>query len=53
MDVVLLDTILLCGGIKPDLDHEPPEGPQDSKVAEDQWAWLEQQLASSEYDFSY
>ena len=49
----MLDTILLCGNTRSDFDHSQPEGPANFMVAEDQWAWLEQTLASSKYDLFF
>ena len=43
----MLDTILLCGNTKSDVEHDQPSGPVDLGVAETQWAWLKDQLASS------
>ncbi len=46
----MIDTIILCGGdAVSDWDHAPLEGPKDSKVAEDYWQWIEDQLKQSTY----
>ena len=47
LDVIMLDTILLCGNTKDDREHDQPSGVVDLGVSETQWAWLEKQLASS------
>lgn len=49
----MLDTVLLCGNTLSDFVHDQPKGPADFMVAQDQWAWLEQQLASSKYDYIF
>ena len=49
IDILMLDTITLCGNTKSDFDYAQPLGPASVKDAEDQWAWLDQQLALSEY----
>lgn len=51
LDIFMLDTVLLCGNTRSDFDYMPPEGPSDPAGAEEQWAWLEQQLASSRADY--
>jgi len=51
MDVLMLDTILLCGN-SDDNDHGvQPEGPENSMVAEKQLSWLEDQLRKSKADY--
>ena len=50
VDVIMLDTILLCGNTGHDEAHDQPTKPTDLRGvrrAEDQWAWLEQQLKTS------
>ena len=47
LDIVMLDTVLLCGNTKYDSEHDQPVGPEDLAVADSQWQWIEQQLAAS------
>ena len=47
IDIIMVDTILLCGNTESDFTFEQPSGPVNKKGAEEQWAWLEKQLASS------
>ena len=49
VDIVMIDTILLCGNTRHDFVGDQPKGPKDLKVADDQWAWIETQLKSSSY----
>lgn len=51
IDIIMLDTVLLCGNTLSDFEHDQPKGPADFMVAQDQWTWLEQQLASSKADY--
>ena len=53
LDIIMLDTILLCGNTKYDSEHDQPVGPEDQTPAESQWQWIEQQLADSKYDSMY
>lgn len=53
IDIIMLDTVLLCGNTLSDFVHDQPKGPADFMVAQDQWAWLEQQLASSKYVYIF
>lgn len=47
LQLVLLDTVLLCGNSGYDHSHEQPEGPESIEDAEAQWDWLEATLRSS------
>ena len=49
LDIVMLDTIQLCGNTKSDFAEGQPQGPTNLLMANSQWAWLEQQLATSKY----
>ena len=49
MDIIILDTILLCGNTKSDFVYGQPPGPSSVSVAEEQWEWLEKQLSTSKY----
>lgn len=51
LDIVMLDTVLLCGNTKYDSEHDQPIGPEDVFLAESQWAWIEQQLESSKANY--
>lgn len=51
MDVVMIDTVQLCGNSDHDIKGKLPTGPKDSKVALDQWQWIEQQISSSKADY--
>ncbi|XP_064604998.1 tartrate-resistant acid phosphatase type 5-like [Liolophura sinensis] len=47
VDIIMIDTVTLCGNTKSDASSEPPSEPDDVQLAEDQWAWLESKLQSS------
>lgn len=47
LQLVLLDTVLLCGNSGHDDTLNQPEGPESIEVAEAQWNWLESTLRSS------
>ncbi|XP_078371357.1 tartrate-resistant acid phosphatase type 5-like [Oculina patagonica] len=47
LQLVLIDTVLLCGNSGDDELHAQPEGPESIEDAEDQWDWLESTLRSS------
>ncbi|KAH3695861.1 hypothetical protein DPMN_083319 [Dreissena polymorpha] len=49
VDVILIDTIVLCGNVYD--SHVPPVGPADSGAAAAQWAWLEESLKQSRADY--
>lgn len=51
VDILMLDTVLLCGNTGYDTEGDQPHGPENTRVAEDQWAWLEQKLGTSQADF--
>ncbi|XP_072032237.1 tartrate-resistant acid phosphatase type 5-like isoform X2 [Amphiura filiformis] len=43
--LVMIDTVTLCGNTHDNvLISIPPQGPENPKHAEDQWAWIEKQL---------
>lgn len=49
VDILMLDTVIMCGNID-DFSSAPgeqPNGTKHEKMAEEQWMWLEKQLASS------
>ena len=47
IDIVMVDTVLLCGNSDHDFKHAQPTGPEHWRQAEDQWTWLEDQLKNS------
>ncbi|XP_060555171.1 tartrate-resistant acid phosphatase type 5-like isoform X2 [Ruditapes philippinarum] len=49
LDIVLIDTIQLCGNVF--ALGVQPAGPADKKAAEAQWAWIEQTLNKSTADY--
>lgn len=49
VDIIMIDTVTLCGNTKSDASSEPPSGPDDVQLAEDQWAWLESKLQASKW----
>jgi tartrate-resistant acid phosphatase type 5 len=48
VDIIMLDTILLCGNTAHDFVGDQPHGPDNMKMSEDQWTWLELQLMASQ-----
>lgn len=51
VDIVMIDTVLLCGNTRHDFIGDQPKGPKDIKAAEDQWSWIEKQLETSIADY--
>jgi len=47
LQVVMIDTVLLCGNTAYDVVGDQPHGPENPKVADDQWKWIESQLEAS------
>jgi len=47
MDLVLIDTIQLCGNIISDGHTEGPMGAENLNDAEQQWQWIEEALKAS------
>ena len=47
IDVIMIDTVVLCGNSDHDFKHLQPTGPADESAAEEQWAWIEKQLMNS------
>lgn len=46
--LVMIDTVTLCGNsYDTELISIPPQGPENPKHAEDQWAWIETQLKNT------
>ncbi|XP_052774583.1 tartrate-resistant acid phosphatase type 5-like [Mya arenaria] len=51
VDIIMIDTVLLCGNTDHDIVGDQPHGPENVKVAEDHWAWLDTQLKSSKAEY--
>ncbi|OQV22226.1 Tartrate-resistant acid phosphatase type 5 [Hypsibius exemplaris] len=54
VEIILIDTILLCGNSDHDFLHQAPKPHTTKKsqqIAADQWAWIEQTLAASKANY--
>ncbi|KAH3695862.1 hypothetical protein DPMN_083320 [Dreissena polymorpha] len=51
VDIIMIDTVLLCGNTGYDVEGDQPHGPTDIKASDDQWTWLDLQLQSSNADY--
>ncbi|KAL4237006.1 Tartrate-resistant acid phosphatase type 5 [Mactra antiquata] len=51
LDIIMIDTVLLCGNTKHDSEGDQPEVSEKHRVEENQWIWIEQQLRSSKADY--
>ena len=49
VEILMVDTVLLCGNSDSDFLYKQPEGPDNLLHAEDQWTWLETRLQASKY----
>ena len=49
VQIVMIDTVVLSGNSDKDWLGLQPHGPEDDKMADDQWMWITQQLATSTY----
>ena len=47
MDILMIDTVILCGNSDADKLHKQPDMSMDYDVAEKQWAWIEASLRKS------
>ncbi|ESO94600.1 hypothetical protein LOTGIDRAFT_161303 [Lottia gigantea] len=47
VDIIMIDTVTLCGNVDDDFHNYQPTGPANVKVAEDQWEWIENSLSKS------
>ena len=46
LDILVLDTIMLCGN-SDDFQDQMPQGPVSSEKAETQWRWIQDNLQAS------
>lgn len=47
VEILMIDTILLCGNTRNDWEHDQPQGPENVQTAEEQWAYIEGKLKNS------
>lgn len=47
VDVIMIDTVLLCGNSDHDFLGKQPKGPANQKVADDQLTWIKKQIEMS------
>ena len=47
MDIIMIDTVLLCGNTNYDMFGDQPQGPEDMVRSKTQWDWIKEQLESS------
>lgn len=50
-DILMTDSIVLCGNTGSDLSYKQPPGPHSVTEAEKHWAWIEENLAMSKADY--
>ena len=48
---IFIDTVILCGATHPTKRSLPPPGPQSHTMADDEWAWINDTLATSTADW--
>lgn len=53
VQILMIDTVLLCGNTGDDSLHDQPHGPVDLDKADDQLAWITQSMKNSRYSRSY
>lgn len=53
VDIVMIDTVILCGNMDSDFSQKPPRGPDNVDDAEKQWDWIAKSLQASKYDIVY
>ena len=46
-DFVMIDTVMLCGNTGDDKLGSQPEGPENVRVADTQWDWINKMLQTS------
>ncbi|KAH3695879.1 tartrate-resistant acid phosphatase type 5-like [Dreissena polymorpha] len=51
VDIIMIDTVLLCGNTGYDVEGDQPHGPTNIKASDDQWTWIDLQLQSSNADY--
>ncbi|XP_065058890.1 tartrate-resistant acid phosphatase type 5-like [Rhopilema esculentum] len=51
LQIILIDTVLLCGNSGHDFDPRIPTGPDEPNIASEQLDWIEKTLASSKSDY--
>ncbi|XP_041359444.1 tartrate-resistant acid phosphatase type 5-like [Gigantopelta aegis] len=51
VDLIMMDTVMLCGNVAHDFGGFQPQGPADKKLADVQWQWVEKMLSTSKADF--
>ena len=51
VDIVMIDTIVLCGNSDDDFLGLQPPGPENQKLADDQLTWIEKQLQMSKASY--
>ena len=49
VEVVMMDTVTLCGNTGDDRLHTQPRGPENVEFAEQQWDFVEKSLQESKY----
>lgn len=53
VQILMIDTVLLCGNTGDDFLHDQPHGPVDLDKADDQLAWITQSMKNSRYSRSH
>ncbi|XP_064604174.1 tartrate-resistant acid phosphatase type 5-like [Liolophura sinensis] len=51
VDIVMIDTVILCGNTDSDFSQKPLRGPSDVDDAEKQWDWIGKTLQASNADY--
>lgn len=51
VQILMIDTVLLCGNTGDDSLHDQPHGPVDLDKADDQLAWITQSMKNSRYSW--
>lgn len=53
VQILMIDTVLLCGNTGDDSLHDQPHGPVDLDKADDQLAWITQSMKNSSADYLF